>query len=175
MNQSIKSLKIRPETPADYPDIAQIHVLAFGQNNEAELIAKVRDSKRYIPQLSLIAEMSQEKVGHILLSPIDLIADTTKTVLALAPMAVKPNYQRQGIGTKLVERAIACADQLQYPLIVVLGHTWFYPRLGFEPADLYHIEPPFSLPREVFMVKPLNHYHPDYQGKVHYPAAFDGV
>ncbi|MEM9541462.1 MAG: N-acetyltransferase [Cyanobacteria bacterium P01_E01_bin.42] len=172
---SIQDLVIRPETPADYSEIAQVNNLAFGQENEAQLIDRIRRGDRYIPELSLVATISNKIVGHILFSKIDLIGQEKQSILGLAPMAVLPEFQNQGIGSQLVREGLAIADRLQMPCVIVLGHSWFYPRFGFEPAEPYGIQPPFPLPPEVFMVKCLSTCQQKYTGKIVYPPEFDVV
>lgn len=73
-------LKVRPETPSDYPRITQIHELAFNRPNEADLIDLIRQSDRYIPQLALVAELDEMIVGHIVYSEIDLVNQKTISV-----------------------------------------------------------------------------------------------
>ena len=71
---------------------------------------------------------------------------------ALGPMAVVPEEQGQGIGTKLVEAGNAQLARGGCPLIVVVGHPEFYPRFGFQPASVYGITCAWDLPDDVFMV-----------------------
>lgn len=92
-----RKLIIRPETPLDDRAIAQIHILAFGRENEALLVEKIRASDRFIPQLSLVAETEEMLIGHILFSNIDLIGEDKLSVLALAPMAVRSGFQKKGL------------------------------------------------------------------------------
>ncbi|WP_413200272.1 GNAT family N-acetyltransferase [Nostoc piscinale] len=168
-------LNIRCETVLDYPAIAGVNRLAFGQENEANLIDKIRFSDRYIPELSLIAEINNVIVGHILFSYIDIVNTGTLQVIGLAPLAVHPQFQRQGIGTALVEAGLKIADERGEVLVIVLGHPHFYNRFGFQPSVIYQIESPFPVPDDVFMVKPLKNYQPKYTGKVVYPATFADV
>lgn len=168
-------IKIRPETILDTDAIAKVNQLAFGQENEALLVQRIRQSDRFIPALSLVAEIDGEVVGHILFSYVDLVSEEKLPVLALAPLAVHPQFQRQGIGSQLVEAGVAIADTMQEPLAIVLGHPAFYTRFGFKRSVLYNIKPPFPAPEEAFMIKPLQQYQTVYQGIVAYPPAFDGV
>ncbi|HBB35722.1 MAG TPA: GNAT family N-acetyltransferase [Cyanobacteria bacterium UBA8803] len=168
-------MQIRPETPSDYPAIAEIHRRAFERENEAQLVHRLRQGDRYIPELSLVAEQNHLIVGHILFSYIDLVGQDTLQVLGLAPLAVQPEYQRQGIGSALVRAGLNAADTRGESLVIVLGHPQFYRRFGCEPSVRYGIESPFPVPEDVFMVKPLNQYQERYQGKVIYPAAFSEV
>ena len=168
-------MNIRSETIQDYAAIAEVNRLAFGQENEAKLVEEIRNSERYIPELSLIAEVEAVVVGHILFSYIDLVGEETLQVLALAPMAVIPSFQRQGIGSALVEAGLKIANAREEAMAIVLGHPQFYNRFGFEPSVNYGIESPFPVPNDVFMVKPLQSYQENYKGKVIYPPAFERV
>lgn len=168
-------MHIHNETITDYPAIAEVNTLAFGQENEAQLIEKIRRYDRYIPELSLVADVEGAVVGHILFSYIDLLAKETLQVLGLAPIAIHPKFQKQGIGSELVKTGLEIADKRGEFIVIVLGHPQFYNRFGFEPSVRYEIESPFPVPDDVFMVKPLQSYQEKYKGKIIYPPAFDGV
>lgn len=166
-------MTIRPETSSDHAAIAAVLTQAFGQAHEAQLVDRIRQSDRYIPSLSLVAERHGAVVGHILFSYVDLVSNETRRILALAPVAVQPAFQTQGIGSALVSAGLTIADSMGEALVVVLGHPLFYPRFGFTPAVQYAINCPFPVPVDVFMVKPLQHFQPAYRGNVVYPSAFN--
>ncbi|MEH2053970.1 GNAT family N-acetyltransferase [Nostoc sp.] len=168
-------INIRYETLADYTRIAEVNTLAFEQENEAKLVEEIRRSDRYISELSLVAEVENVVVGHILFSYIDLVGEETLQVLGLAPLAVHPQFQRQGIGSALIKAGLEIAEAKGETIVIVLGHPEFYTRFGFQPSVVYEIESPFPVPEDVFMVKPLQSYHQKYKGKVVYPPAFHGV
>lgn len=165
-------INVRAETTADAAAIAQVHTLAFGQPNEAQLVAAIRQSEQYVPELSLVAEQAGGIVGHILFSQVSLVGEQTRSILCLAPLAVHPDWQRQGIGTALTEAGLAIADTLMAPLVVVLGHPAYYPRFGFEPSAAWGIQQPFSVPEDASMIKRLSHYSDAYRGTIHYPPSF---
>ncbi len=165
-------MEIRPETPADYPAIAEVLRAAFGQDAEARLVEQIRQSDRYIPDLTLVAELNGRIVGHILFSYIDLVGEETLSVLGLAPLAVHPDYQRQGIGSALTQAGLAKAEARGEAIAIVLGHPPFYSHFGFEPTIHHGIASSFEVPAEFFMVKFLQPEPQRYQGKVVYPAAF---
>ncbi|MFW6357953.1 MAG: GNAT family N-acetyltransferase [Chroococcales cyanobacterium] len=171
----IPNIIIRQEQPFDYSAIASINTLAFGREEEARLVERIRNSDRYAPEFALVAEHNHNVVGHILLSYVDLIGVETYSVLALAPLAVIPAFQRQGIGRLLVNSALSEAEKQEEPLVIVLGHPWFYPRCGFELSERFSIYCSFPVPPEAFMVKPLKNYDPKYQGSVVYPPSFPNV
>jgi putative acetyltransferase len=167
-------MNIRCETPLDYPAIAQVNTFAFEGDNEARLVEKIRLSPGYIPELSMVAEVQDIVVAHILFSYIDLVGEEKLQVLGLAPLAVLPQFQRRGIGSLLVQTGLEAADARGEAIVVVLGHPHFYCRFGFQPSVNYGIVSPFAVPEDAFMVKPLQNYQHRYQGKVVYPPAFGG-
>ncbi|ODG97633.1 GCN5 family acetyltransferase [Nostoc sp. KVJ20] len=168
-------MNIRCETLTDYPAIAEVNTLAFGQENEAKLVEKIRRSDRYIPELSLVAEFENVVVGHILFSYIDLVSKETLQVLGLAPLAIHPQFQRQGIGSALIKAGLEIAEAKKEAVVIVLGHPQFYTRFGFKTSVVYGIESPFPIPEQFLMVKALQNYQESYKGKVVYPSTFDGV
>lgn len=168
-------MNIRFSNRSDYQAIAELNRLVFERDNEAKLVELIRDSDRYIPELELVAELDGAVVGHILFSYIDLVEQEDLLVIALAPMAVRPEFQRRGIGSTLVQVGLEAAEARGESLVIVMGHPHFYSRFGFEPSVSYGIESPFPVPESVFMVKPLKNYQEQYRGKVIYPPAFNGV
>jgi putative acetyltransferase len=165
-------LIIRLEKPEDYDAIDQLNQLAFNQPDEAQLVRRIRASENYIPDLSFVAEYHGKIIGHILLIFVDLVGENTFKILCLAPLAVLPDSQNQGVGSTLVQASLEGAEAKAEALVVLVGHSWFYPKLGFEPASHYQIKHPFPVPEDAFMVKPLSHYHPQYRGTIRYPPAF---
>lgn len=168
-------INIRACNRSDYQAIAELNQLAFERENEALLVELIRDSDQYIPELELVAELSCAFVGHILFSYIDLVGQENLQVLGLAPIAVRPEFQRQGIGSTLVQVGLEAASSRGEVMVIVLGHPQFYSRFGFEPSVGYGIESPFPVAEEAFMVKPLKNYQGRYRGKVVYPPAFNRV
>jgi predicted N-acetyltransferase YhbS len=159
----------------DRAAIAEVNNLAFGRDNEARLIEKIGQSDRFISELSLVAKLDNKLVGHILFSYIDLVNRETIRVLALAPIAVLPEYQNRGVGSLLIKTGLEIADKIAVPMVIVLGEPKFYNRFGFKPAIAYNIHSPFDVPDRYFMVKFLIENIQDYQGKIIYPATFNDV
>jgi putative acetyltransferase len=127
-------MNIRPETPADYADIADLQVHAFGgQIAEALLIAFLRQRRDFDPELSLVAEVDQRIVGHVLFSPfsISLLGQHIKAVI-LAPLGIENLYQRQGIGEALVQQGHRVALSKDCLVSFVIGYDTFFPRFGYK-------------------------------------------
>jgi putative acetyltransferase len=166
-------LIIRAEQPSDRSVIYHLNTHAFGQPAEAELVDALRREPGFDAALSLVLEVDDVIVGHILFSPI--LIDKTPA-LALAPMAVLPKRQRRGAGSMLVRRGLETCTQLGHRIVVVIGHPEFYPRFGFTQARPYGIESPFPVPDEVFMVRELVPGGlSGVSGKVIYPPPFNAV
>ncbi len=170
-------IDILRETEKFYPAIREINLLAFGRENEARLVENLRKSPLFDVQLSLVAVRNGRAMGHILFSPISVQRDNGPLpALALAPMAVRPEFQRQGIGSKLVGHGLDCCRSLGHKIVVVVGHPKYYPRFGFASARAKGLEAPFPVPDEAFMVSELVPGTLDsVSGMVVYPAPFGDV
>ena len=152
---------IREERITDFKPIGELIKLAFkndvfSDQQEHRLVADLRDSTAYIPELALVAELDGQLVGHILLTKI-VIQDGEQEypALALAPVSVHPDFQRQGIGRELIEVAHQRARDLGNKLVVLVGHADYYPRFGYCPTADFGIHLPFPAPRENCMVLEL--------------------
>lgn len=132
MPSTIK-LHIRPERVTDYADIAALNTRAFGNRvGEPSLIALQRQSRVFDPELSLLAELDGQIVGHALFSPHQIrLLDTRVPAVNLAPLAVEPAYQGQGIGGLLITEGHAVAVSKGYTVSFLLGHPTYYPRFGY--------------------------------------------
>jgi putative acetyltransferase len=147
-------IAIRREAPADADAVREVHTLAFGQPDEAALVDRLRDRAAWY--LGLVAVDGGALVGHIVFTPVPL--DTGAgvcTLLALAPVAVRPARQRHGIGSALVREGLAACRAAGHDVVVVVGHPAFYPRFGFVRARPLGLtsEPAFA--DEAFMVAEL--------------------
>lgn len=126
-------IAIRPERPEDAAGVRHVSVLAFGQPAEADLVEKLRQA--CADALSLVAE-DDGIVGHILFTPVSAESGGRRVLgMGLAPMAVLPDRQRQGIGSRLVGRGLDILRERGCPFVVVVGHPEYYPRFGFQPAS----------------------------------------
>ncbi len=168
---------IRSERKEDLEAIHEVNRLAFGQEEEALLIRRIRDSSHFIPELSLVASQEGRIVGHILFSGIVIESPYgNEQALSLAPMAVHPDFQNQGIGSKLVIEGLRKCRELGSKVVVVIGHPGYYPRFGFVPAKRKGLEAPFPVPDEAFMVLELvPGVLEKTKGTIKYPPEFDEV
>lgn len=145
---------IRQEEPADYPTVFNLIEAAFqnepmSDHREQFLVDRLRKSLAFVPELSLIAEHEGKIIGHILLTKISIQnGEESYESLALAPVSVLPQYQRQGVGRKLINEAHRRAKTLNFNSVVLLGHQDYYPRFGYETASKYGIKLPFDIPEE---------------------------
>lgn len=172
---------IRQELIEDYRETEEVVKSAFASGehsdkDEHNLVARIRNSNAFIPELSLVAidEEANKLVGHILLSKIKIVSDNQIVdSLALAPVSVLPGYQNKGVGRLLVLEALGKAKELGYDSVVVLGHPEYYPKFGFKKASTWGIKAPFEVPDEAFMAIELqeNALH-NISGVVEYPDVF---
>ena len=126
---------IRAETVADLSAIHEVNAHAFGRQGEAQLVDALRASESFLRELSLVAVSNGRVVGHVLFTRIHIrTPDRNVPALALAPLAVHPVCQSQGIGSALVRRGLDDARSLGHAIIVVVGHPKYYPRFGFVSA-----------------------------------------
>jgi len=148
-------ITIRPETPDDSTPVRQVNELAFGQPAEADLVDKLRLTCADAP--SLVADAG-EVVGHILFTPVFVEGTEQPLVgMGLAPMAVRPDCQRQGIGSQLVRRGLELLRERRCPFVVVVGHPEYYPRFGFDPASKHGLLSQWEgIPDAAFMVLVLD-------------------
>ena len=165
-------ITVRAETPADYPAVRHINELAFGTDNEANLVDALRECAH--PHISLVAVNDGQTVGHIFFSPVSIESESVKFIaMGLAPMAVLPDYQKQGIGTALVEAGLKECRRIGHYIIVVVGHADYYPRFGFTSAGAKGLRCEYDVPDDVFMVAELSAGALNgRQGLVRYPPEF---
>lgn len=173
------SIIIRQEIATDYAAVKAILQLAFAEEEHSDqqehlLVERLRLSPAFIPALSLVATLGEEIVGHILLTRIEIVdAQKLTPSLALAPVSVHPDYQKQGIGGALIQEAHKKARELGHTSIVLLGHAGYYPRFGYQLCRDYGIKLPFPAPPENCMVIPLQKDSLNgVSGMVKYAAAF---
>jgi putative acetyltransferase len=174
-------ISIRAEQPADASAIAAVVETAFGSPDVARLVEAIRRSPEYVAEWSLVADMSGEIVGHVMVSYASLVDDdgggSQHRIAMLSPLAVAPDRQRRGIGSALVRTVSQLVDEAGEPCIILEGSPVYYGRLGFEAsAPLGIILPlPAWAPPQAGQISRLSAYEPSLCGEVVYPPAFDAV
>ncbi|WP_203329109.1 GNAT family N-acetyltransferase [Candidatus Laterigemmans baculatus] len=137
------SLVIRPEAERDRQAVRGVNRAAFGTTAEADLVDALREGGQVA--VSLVAESNGRLVGHILFSGLLIVADpATVDAVSLAPMAVLPSHQRQGIGCQLVEAGLRACRERGDRIVLVLGHPEFYRRFGFSAPLAEPLASPFG-------------------------------
>jgi putative acetyltransferase len=131
---------IRYARAADHLAIREVNLAAFGQPAEADLIERLRADGDAM--FELVAEEDGEVVGHIMFSR--LWADSIQLYAALAPMAVRPDRQRAGLGGKLIAMGLESAKDFGAHAVAVLGHPDYYPRFGFTTQAADKLKAPYS-------------------------------
>ncbi len=165
---------IRQESKNDYPEVYSVVESAFktaehSDGNEQNLVNALRKSAAFIPELSLVAEIDNKIVGHIMFTKAE-IGDVT--VLALAPLSVLPQFQKQGIGSALIKEGHKIAKESGYHYSIVLGSEKYYPRFGYIPAKNFDVETPEGIPSVNFMAIKLIEDAKPLKGKIKYTKEF---
>jgi putative acetyltransferase len=145
-------MKVRYELDSDIDSVRAVNSQAFPTSSEANLVDALRSSAKCI---SLVAEIRNEIVGHILFSPVSINGYAGTSIVGLAPLAVLPKEQNNGVGSLLVERGLVECKANNFDAVAVLGHPNYYPRFGFQPSTKFSIKSEYDVPDEVFMIQEL--------------------
>lgn len=173
----MESLIIEEESLNDRTGVRTVNVAAFGRRDEADVVDQLRDS---CPDpVSLVAKINEKIIGYVLFTPVRLIQDQNWSIegMGLAPLAVLPEYQSQGVGTELSKQGLRQVENAGYPFAVVLGDPSYYHRFGFERASDFGIRSSFEgMPDDTFMIKIFDpEVMAGTQGVVYYQEAFNSV
>lgn len=142
-------MDIRDTAEDDLPQVLQVHRAAFGGETEANLVQAMLADRSAQPLLSLLAVEGERALGHVLFSRVRITGpggDTTATILA--PLAVVPESQGKGVGSRLVEAGLARLAASGIALVLVLGDPAYYRRFGFTPATPLGLVPPYPVSAE---------------------------
>ena len=166
-------VKIRRERAEDHDGVREVLIEAFGQTIEAEIVEALREGCDDL--VSLVATEAERVVGHILFSPVIIDTRGSRIVgMGLAPMAVRPELQRRGVGQRLVWEGIETLKQRRCPFVIVLGHPNYYPRFGFRPASLIGVHCQWRVPDEAFLILVLDDARmAGVEGVARYRSEFD--
>ena len=136
-------VEIRQEQKSDYSEVFDVIKEAFKTEiiinpDEPFLVDRLRKSKVFIPELSLVAELQGRIVGHVLLTKIKINnGEFVSDSLALAPVSVLPTFQGKGIGGMLIKEAHHRAKELGHKSVILLGHEYYYPRFGYQIIEKF--------------------------------------
>ena len=169
---------IRRERAEDFAAIAALHDDAFvrvdgaARSVESSLVDELRGDGDVLEELTFVAELDGEVVGHVLCSAATL---GEGPCVGLGPIAVAPHLQRQGIGAALMASVIASAEQRGDAALVLLGDPDYYGHFGFVPACERGIASPGPWEDRFFQVKTLRAWRPELAGPFRYAPAFEGL
>ena len=170
---------VRCEGPDDVRAIAAVHADAFAEPDDSEgppvevqLVTDLRASDSWIPQLSLVLEVDDAVVGHVVCTR-GWIGE--HEALGLGPIGLLKSHQRMGGGSALMHAVIGSAEALGEPVVALLGSTEYYPKFGFVSAADLSIDAPEAEWGLHFQARPLSAYSPDMIGKFKYAAPFDNL
>ena len=156
------NIRIKETANNDLATIFDVEKQAFGHDKEARLTEALLGDSTAKPVLSLLAFHNERAIGHILFTRvyINKISDNQPLMHILAPLAVIPEYQKQGIGRRLINTGLEKLKQSGSALVFVLGHIGYYDRHGFVPdAAKLGYKAPFPIPEEfadAWMVQSLS-------------------
>lgn len=159
-------MNIREATPSDLADVLFVEREAFGKDKEADLTRDLLVDPTAKPYLSLLAYVENQPAGHILFTKAVLSGAPHVTISLLAPLAVVPKFQRQGVGGALIKKGLELLSKQGVELVFVIGHPTYYPLYGFTPAGKLGFEAPYPIPEKdanAWMVQALR---PDIIGSV---------
>ena len=161
MNEA--KITIRPEEHKDYKSIVSLILRSFREGTDYSdgsdiiaLVEEIRDSQYYIPELSFVAELDGEIVGHFLFShfPLSLAPtggyreDGKSEIVMLAPVSVHADHFRQGIGSTMIRMGIEKVKEMGYKGITVEGNFNFYNKVGFKTSSEFGIYPTSGWPMD---------------------------
>ena len=167
---------IEPERAADHQAVRRVVAAAFADHPEvADLVELIRASPKCEPELALVARRGGDVVGHVMISHAELVDGAAAwDVLTLSPLAVRPDVQRQGVGSALVVEALRRADATGAAVVILEGSPAYYSRFGFRDARTLGvtIDLPDWAPPDAGQVYPLSAYDLAVRGRLVYPPAF---
>lgn len=154
-----QTIEFREASDQDMSALLAVHRDAFGRDEEADLVTALVNDPSARPLLSLIACDGDTVLGHILFTRA-LLSTSTRAVSAsiLAPLAVAPHAQGQGIGGRLINEGLTRLSRSGVELVFVLGHPYYYANHGFKPAAPLGLTAPYPIPEknaDAWMVRAL--------------------
>ncbi|HSL42737.1 MAG TPA: N-acetyltransferase [Anaerolineales bacterium] len=160
-------IHIRNEDPQDIEQVREVLRAVFPSDAESRLVDALRANGK--ATISLVAVKGDDVLGHILFSPVTTAPPSDAKGIGLAPVAVRPEAQSQGIGSKLIQEGLRLAKELGFDYCVVLGGSKYYQRFGFEKASPFGIRNEYGVDDAFMLIRfsdrkvtGLVHYAPEF-------------
>ena len=169
---------IREASPSDLEATLAVERAAFGSDIEANLVRDLLNDDSALPSLSLLAFEHDTAIGHILFTRAKFDPVSNLSISIMAPLAIIPEKQKQGIGTQLIQAGLNRLKGSATDLVFVLGYPAYYNRHGFEPAIPHGWHPPYDLPEkdnDAWMVQSLSSSLPSFDGPISKVIAADSL
>jgi len=144
-------IEIRREDNKDHGMVREILCATFPTDAESKLVDVLRENNKAI--ISLVAVMNDDVLGHILFSPVSTTPPNSAKGIGLAPVAVKPEFQKQGIGSQLIREGLRLCKELQYDYVIVLGNPKYYQRFGFRKASDFGLQNEYGVNDEFMVIQ----------------------
>ncbi|MFG1964594.1 GNAT family N-acetyltransferase [Nonomuraea sp. NPDC049028] len=173
---TVREMNLRDERQGDREPVRTVHLQAFGDHGAlvADLVDTLRGTITPDTGISLVAEDAGRVIGHIMFTPSLLDAPRRLVeVQVLSPLAVAPEYQRQGVGSALVRRGLEMLAERSVPLVFLEGDPGYYHRFGFQPGGVHGFRrPSLRIPDAAFQVIQFPAYEPWMIGTLVYSQPF---
>lgn len=168
---------IRPELPEDIPSIHAVESAAFQREAEADLVDQIRANGRSLLSLVAAQPETSQIVGHVLFSPASIRSGPDEIpAVGMGPVAVLPEFQNQGVGSRLIRQGLEEMRLAGHAIVVVAGNPAYYHRFGFEDATPRGLTCQFEMPPGCFMaLELLPGALSGISGKVYYTPEFEIV
>jgi putative acetyltransferase len=142
---------IRNEEPKDIEQVSAILKAIFPSEAESKLVDALRRNGNAL--ISLAAVKHDDVLGHIVFSPVSTTPPSEAKGIGLAPVAVRPEVQSQGIGSQLIQAGLRRCQELGYDYCVVLGNPEYYRRFGFEKASHLGLQNEYGVDDEFMTIR----------------------
>lgn len=151
------NLHFRTELLPDYEQVFDLHQEAYGRRKESLLLEKLRKIPQFIPELSIVAENDkQEIVAHVLFTPAVIRSSQQNfPSLIMTPLSVRPDHQRQQVGSRLMDYSLELCQELGYSSVISLNISPFLSRYGFKAAERWNIQSILNTTQKQFMIAEL--------------------
>ena len=146
-------IKIRNEETKDIEQVREIVRATFPTEAESRLVDAIRANGKAVISLVAVGDNDEEVLGHILFSPVSTTPPSDPSGIGLAPVAVRPDAQSQGIGSRLIREGLRLCKELGYDYCVVLGSPKYYQRFGFEKASPFGIRNEYGVDDEFMIIR----------------------